>query len=213
MKRRTLILLLGGASSGAMSVGTGAFSSMEAERGVEVNVAGNTEAFIGYYVPRGEPKDEQYIPEDAPNNGDPVKNGERIPLVEVRSRFSREQEISLVGVQIEQGHEVLNGESYEVERKRSDSDGFDDVEHVDVTEGSTEPGPVDAPEDGFGPGGYERITAEVDGIDPGEDVNLVITVSLKGVEGTGIAAQLFGDTREFTIEGREDDTTDEPDVP
>ncbi|MDB2283239.1 hypothetical protein PM030_15310 [Halorubrum ezzemoulense] len=59
MKRRTLILLLGGASSGAMSVGTGAFSSVEAERGVEVNVVEDDEAYLGLeqvadVVPPGE---------------------------------------------------------------------------------------------------------------------------------------------------------------
>jgi len=210
MKRRNLILLLGGASSGAMSAGTGAFSSMEAERGVSVDVVGNREAFIGYYVPRGEPEDDQYVPKDASNNGEPVGNGDQIPLVEVRSRFSKEQEISLVGVQIEQGHRVLKDESYEVERKVSEAgdDEYETVEHVAVTEGSAKPDPVDAPKDGFGPGGYERITAEIDGIGSGEHVNMVVTVTVKGVEGTGVAAQLFGETREFTITGETISTTD-----
>jgi len=47
MKRRELILLLGGASSGAMSVGTGAFSSVEAERNVEVDVVEDENAYLG----------------------------------------------------------------------------------------------------------------------------------------------------------------------
>ena len=47
MKRRHAILLLGGASSGAMSVGTGAFSSVEAERGVEVSVEDDEDAYLG----------------------------------------------------------------------------------------------------------------------------------------------------------------------
>ena len=47
MKRRTLILLVGGASSGAMSVGTGAFSSVEAERDVAVNVVEDEHAYLG----------------------------------------------------------------------------------------------------------------------------------------------------------------------
>ncbi|GAA0514275.1 hypothetical protein GCM10008992_12650 [Halorubrum aquaticum] len=193
-----------------MGVGTGAFSSMEAERGVSVDVVGNREAFVGYYVPRGEPNDDQYVPEDAPNSGDSVKNGDRIPLVEVRSRFNKEQKISLVGVQIEQGYGVLDSESYEVKRKLPDSeeDEYEDVEHVDITEGTTEPDPIDTPENGFGPGGYERITAEVDGIGSGTEVDMVVTVTLKGVESTGIAAQLFGDTREFTITGETISTTD-----
>jgi len=47
MKRRHLILLLGGASSGAMSIGTGAFSSVEAKRGVAVNVVEDENAYLG----------------------------------------------------------------------------------------------------------------------------------------------------------------------
>ena len=50
MKRRTLILLLGGASSGAMSVGTGAFSSVSAEREVSVNVVEDENAYLGIAV-------------------------------------------------------------------------------------------------------------------------------------------------------------------
>ena len=50
MKRRHLILLLGGASSGAMSVGTGAFSSVEADRGVAVNVVDDESAYLGLEV-------------------------------------------------------------------------------------------------------------------------------------------------------------------
>ena len=47
MKRRHAILLLGGASSGAMSIGTGAFSSVEADRGVSVNVVKDENAYLG----------------------------------------------------------------------------------------------------------------------------------------------------------------------
>jgi len=171
---------------------------------------GNREAFIGYYVPRGEPKDEQYVPEDAPNSGEAVANGDRIPLVEVRSQLSENQKISLVGVQIEHGHRVLNSGSYEVKRKLPDSrdSEYEKVDHVDITEGSTEPAPIEAPESGFGPGGYERITAEVDGIGSEQEVEVVVTVTLKGAENTGISAKLFGDTREFTITGVESTNSD-----
>ncbi|WP_435072864.1 hypothetical protein [Halorubrum sp. HHNYT27] len=50
MKRRHLILLLGGASSGAMSVGTGAFTSAEAGRSVAVNVVDDEDAYLGLDV-------------------------------------------------------------------------------------------------------------------------------------------------------------------
>lgn len=58
MKRRNFILLLGGASSGAMSVGTGAFSSVEAEREVEVNVVEDDEAYLGLTA---DPDDETLV--------------------------------------------------------------------------------------------------------------------------------------------------------
>ena len=47
MKRRHFILLLGGASSGALGIGTGAFSSVDAERGVEVDVVDDPSAYLG----------------------------------------------------------------------------------------------------------------------------------------------------------------------
>ena len=50
MKRRHFILLLGGGSSGALGVGTGAFSSVDAERDVEVSVVEDDEAYLGLEV-------------------------------------------------------------------------------------------------------------------------------------------------------------------
>lgn len=190
MKRRNLILLLGGTSSGALSVGTGAFSSARAERDVAVNVVDDDQALVGYHAPKAQS-----------GSDDTVTNGDRITLVEIRNRFHETQEISLVGVQIETGHEILT--DYEVERTLDS--GAEEFEPVDVpiAEGSTEPETVDAPEDGFGPGGYERITAEVRGIAPGETVPIAVTVTVKGVSGTGVSAQLFGGTRVFKITGAE----------
>jgi len=87
MKRRNLILLLGGASSGAMSVGTGAFSSMEAERGVEVNVVNDERAYVGY-----EESDKTY-PADQNDDG-------TLDLVTVENRFADSVTISITGVEI-----------------------------------------------------------------------------------------------------------------
>ena len=50
MKRRHFILLLGGGSAGALSVGTGAFSSVDAERDMEVSVVEDDEAYLGLEV-------------------------------------------------------------------------------------------------------------------------------------------------------------------
>lgn len=47
MKRRHLILLLGGGSAAAASTGTGAFSSASADREVSVNVVEDDEAYLG----------------------------------------------------------------------------------------------------------------------------------------------------------------------
>lgn len=47
MKRRNLLLLLGSAGAGSMTVGTGAFSSVNAEREVVVNVVEDEDAYLG----------------------------------------------------------------------------------------------------------------------------------------------------------------------
>lgn len=47
MKRRHFILLSGGAGAGSLTLGTGAFSSVTADRTVAVNVVGDEEAYLG----------------------------------------------------------------------------------------------------------------------------------------------------------------------
>ncbi|SNR30263.1 hypothetical protein SAMN06266787_1011063 [Halorubrum ezzemoulense] len=155
MKRRNLILLLGGASSGAMSVGTGAFSSMEAERGVSVDVVKDSRAFVGYKTP---------------NDGSTVSEGDSITLVTVTNRFNHD--LSIAEVEVGEGDDILG----EVEYDSGD----------------------------FGSGKEQSIKAPVSGIDSDEPVGIEVTVT---VEGSGVTAQLFGDTetRRFTIE-REDET-------
>ncbi|MFO8115395.1 MAG: hypothetical protein R6U01_08560 [Halorubrum sp.] len=119
MKRRTLILLLGGASSGAMSVGTGAFSSMEAERGVEVNVVSDDQAFVGY---------------DNPSNGKnavSVSDGESIELVVVKNRFSGDAQISIVDVDVTVNPE--EGDSSRIENVAFSEDEFGAGEEESIT--------------------------------------------------------------------------------
>ena len=48
MKRRNLLATVGFVASGGIAVGTGAFSSVEAERTVSVEIAGDTDAFLGF---------------------------------------------------------------------------------------------------------------------------------------------------------------------
>ena len=191
MKRRNLLLLLGGGGSAALSTGTGAFSSMEAERSVEVNVVSDSEAFVGYHTPN--------------TDDGTVQNGDRITLVEIRNRFSEEATISLVGAKIDRGDRVLDSDSYRVERRVDDDPPeYESVEHADVVEAPETPDIDTVPTDGFGPGHYERITAEVEGIDPNEEVSIAVTVTVKGVAGTSVEAQLFGETRAFTLTGEDE---------
>lgn len=50
MRRRQLFLLVGSVTSGAMAVGTGAFSSVSAERGVTMDVVGDEDAYLGIKI-------------------------------------------------------------------------------------------------------------------------------------------------------------------
>ena len=194
MKRRNLLLLLGGTGSAALSTGTGAFSSMEAERSVEVNVVSDSEAFVGYHTPN--------------TDDETVQNGDRITLVEIRNRFSGETTISLVGARIDRGGRVLDSDSYRVERRIDDDPPeYGSVDHADVVEATETPDIDTVPTDGFRPGHYERVTAEVEGIDPNEEVSIAVTVTVKGVAGTSVEAQLFGETRAFTLTGADEVST------
>jgi len=101
MKRRNLILLLGGAGSGAMSVGTGAFSSMEAERGVEVNVVPDNEAYVRYDNP------------SSGQSGVSVSNGDLVELVVIKNKISGDAQISIVDVDVDV--EPKDGNSPQIE--------------------------------------------------------------------------------------------------
>ncbi|MFC6753377.1 hypothetical protein [Halorubrum tibetense] len=89
MKRRHLILTLGGASAGAMTIGSGAFSSAQAERGVSVSVVDDDHALVGYDSPSDEA------------DGKAVTDGERVDLVTVENRFADGAELSIEDVTLE----------------------------------------------------------------------------------------------------------------
>ena len=89
MKRRHLILTLGGASAGAMTIGSGAFSSAQAERGVSVSVVDDDHALVGYDSPSDE------------TEGKSVTDGERVDLVTVENRFADGVEISIEDVTLD----------------------------------------------------------------------------------------------------------------
>lgn len=153
MKRRNLILLLGGASSGAMSVGTGAFSSMEAERGVEVSVVDDDRALVGYRS--------SDIVLGSNQHGD-------IDLVTVTNQFA--QKVSITDATIVEGNSGLTDVSF-------DGDEIESGDKAAVTATPT--------------------------LSPGENLNAAVTVR---VEGTGVTAEIFGDTetRRFNVEREEE---------
>ena len=105
MKRRHIILLLGGASSGAMSVGTGAFSSAEVERGVEVNVVDDEDAYVGYDA------SDKTVPTDENDDG-------TVNLVTVENQF----------------HESVDLRITEIETNVIPQDGDSDSPTVEVVE-------------------------------------------------------------------------------
>ena len=200
MKRRHLILMLGGASSGALSIGTGAFSSARMERGVNVSVVDDENAFVRYETPSDEAVIEQ--------------GGEQITLVRIRNQFGGNQKIALVGVEIDADPDILTG--VEAERKLTnegnpadpedveppDEGSFDPIDEVTIETGSdADDFPDPDKGEAFGPGGWARVTARANP-DPGQEVDIEVTITVKGIEGTGVTARIFGDTRTFTIEGK-----------
>jgi len=203
MKRRHLILMLGGTSSGALSVGTGAFSSARMERGVNVSVADDENAFVRYETPSDEAVIEQ--------------GGERITLVRIRNQFGGNQRIALVGVDIDADPDVLS--EIKAERKLTNGDdpadpedveppdegAFDPIHDVTIVRGSDADDFPDPDEgEAFGPGGWARVVADANPY-PGQEVDIEVTITVKGIEGTGVSARIFGDTRTFTIEGKTPD--------
>ena len=109
MKRRNLILLLGGASSGALSVGTGAFSGVEADRDVEVNVVKDEKAYLGL----------KNLTENEDGDDEIVPSGTKTEAVRISNRFTSELELTITlndrGEIVDQ---VIVGEQLEIGEKK-----------------------------------------------------------------------------------------------
>jgi len=123
MKRRHLILTLGGASAGAMTIGSGAFSSAQAERGVSVSVVDDDHALVGYDSPSDEP------------DGKQVTDGEQVDLVTVENRFADGVEISIEDVTLDVTPD--NGE-YPTVMEVTYNDGTFGSGHSETIEGAIE---------------------------------------------------------------------------
>ena len=191
MKRRHFILMLGGSSAGALSVGTGAFSSAEMQRGVNVSVVDDEDALVRYETPSDEAV---------------VETGEQITLVRIRNQFGGNQQVALVGVEYKDESHILKENTITVERFDGSDDSTDeDAEEVDndfvtITRGEASEFPEPNETDAIGPGDWLQIVAETD-VAPAEEAEIEVTVTVKGIEGTGVSARIFGDTRTFTIKG------------
>ncbi|MFW6382634.1 MAG: hypothetical protein ACOCZD_01180, partial [Haloferacaceae archaeon] len=170
MKRRTLILLLGGTGSAALSTGTGAFSSMEAERGVSVNVTNDEDAFVRY---------------ETPNDGAETEDGEQVTLVRVRNQFGGNQELALIGVEYEDEDALRNVRVERYEGPEDPDEEFDeehftevDEDHVRIKRGTADDDYPDPNEgDAFGPGEWVRIVADAH-VPPGESADIEVTITV-----------------------------------
>lgn len=100
MKRRNLILLLSSTSAGALTIGSGAFSSMSAERGVNLDVVPDSEALVGYEVHAdvepGDTESDAEFPEFVVTAGE---NKERT-LVTVINRLGEDTTLEIVDVEV-----------------------------------------------------------------------------------------------------------------
>jgi hypothetical protein len=191
MKRRNLILLLGGTGSAALSTGTGAFSSASADRSVEVSVVEDENAYVGYEaLPGVADGNENNDENDEEQKHIRVEDGTYYALVRVLNQFPGSLGIKLRGIDFAEGKHLISDfgvalstdDDYEVM-------GDSEVRQPDAISGSL-------PSDSFTPGSYADIVAKVDG-SPGK-YHLAVTVRVKGVD-SSVSAEVFGDTREFTL--------------
>ena len=120
MKRRQLVLLLGGGSAAATSVGTGAFSSVEAEREVSVNVVEDENAYLGLDQIR-----------------QTVSGDDEARVIQVTNQFGGALDLTITIDRRDDAIDEIEGGEIEVEDDRGsgDRDEEDDDEEIDEDEG------------------------------------------------------------------------------
>jgi len=211
MKRRNLILLLGGTGSAALGTGTGAFSSASADRSVEVSVVEDENAYVGYAVP-----------EDGQLS---ATEGDRVTLVVIKNQFPSSDQIGVVDVDFEEeGSDVFQDVTIELISRPDGQDwNENNDEYGDVFDGhnvdyeplasdlNTIPNqePIDE-KYAFKPGQHVAVRAKFDGEELEEtddnQIDAAVTVHVRGTEGSGVSASIFGDThtRKFDLTVEED---------
>ena len=183
MKRRTLILGLGTtAAVGSAAVGTGAFTSVEADRDVAVSVAGDSDAFLQI--------------QGATNDGDELPN----------AQYARERngilELDFTGDnnEIEGGGEGFNPRA-ETGVSRVFEVRNQGTQEVDVALRTSE-------QDDTGTNGVVLVPSDVDA--PGSQ-NLLLTITAHGV-GLDPVALEPGDKQQFSVTATvREGVTDDPD--
>ena len=195
MKRRNLILLLGGTGSAALGTGTGAFSSASADRSVEVSVVEDENAYVGYKA----------LPEVAEQTDDDekksitVEDGDRVKLLKIENRFPDDSGIAVVGIDFADDDHLFSGLAVDL----SDDDEYEQMEDSEVRDGPYKKGGPVPDDHAFGPGEYAYVTADVHG--PPDEYEIEITVRVRGTKDTGVSASIFGDTRAFKLRIEADD--------
>lgn len=203
MKRRNLLLLLGGTGSAALSTGTGAFSSASADRSVEVSVVEDKNAYVGYAVPR----DRQIS----------ATEGDRVTLVRIRNQFPSTDQIGVVNVEFDQAADAFEDVRIDL-IPRGDGDEDDDSEfdgefeqgngdyetlvRPEQFDDISDEGPID-PRYAFSSGRRVAVSAKLKETER-DQIDVAVTIHVRGTEGSGVSASIFGHTRAFDLTVRED---------
>ncbi|TKX85358.1 hypothetical protein EXE43_14040 [Halorubrum sp. SS5] len=199
MKRRNLILLLGGTGSAALSTGTGAFSSASADRSVEVSVVEDENAYVGYMALPEVEEDEEQSDDDEEKKSITVKDGDRVALLRVANRFPENSGIGIVGIDFADNGNLFSDLAVEL----STDDEYEQMGDSEVRDGPYKKGGPVPDDHAFGPGEYAYVMADVHG--PPDEYEIELTVRVRGTEDTGVSASIFGDTRAFKLRIEADD--------
>jgi len=103
--------MLGGASSGSLLIGSGAFSSAQADRSVNVSVVDDETAFVGYHA------SDRTVPADKNDDG-------TVDLVTVENRFGENVKLTIVDVDIEVSSQ--NSSEVDIDDIEGEGETFDD---------------------------------------------------------------------------------------
>jgi len=164
MKRRDLILMLGGASGGALTLGSGAFSSTSTKRDVNIDVVPDDRAIVGYKIREdveGSNSKSGY-PEFTITSGESKEE----TLVRVKNQLQMDATIEIKDVQMTTQHD---------EDPKFIDLKWDRGDEVFISSGES----------------YD-ICGSIAGQEPGYEI-IELSITVDGVD-IGVTTTLFGDT-------------------